>query len=82
MRAMAYNNFVTFPYLVGYTPESITRLLDEEGFQVETITGDTILPLANRSTPAWAVREEQQYKRAIRRFGRVWPWMDVLAHRV
>jgi SAM-dependent methyltransferase len=79
LRAMAYNNFVTFPYLTGYNPESITRLLAESGFLVQQILGDTILPLADESTCAWASVEEQRYKRAIRRLGIVWPWMDVHA---
>jgi 2-polyprenyl-3-methyl-5-hydroxy-6-metoxy-1,4-benzoquinol methylase len=84
--AMAYNNFVTFPYLVGYTPDSISRLLDQEGFVVERIAGDTILPLADESTPAWAVREERLFKRAVLRACRLsdrltCPWIDVHARR-
>jgi hypothetical protein len=84
MAAMAYNNFLTFPYLVGYTPASIERLLTDNGFQVCEISGDTLLPLANESTPDFAVKEEQRYKQAVTRACRVidWsamPWLDVVA---
>jgi 2-polyprenyl-3-methyl-5-hydroxy-6-metoxy-1,4-benzoquinol methylase len=80
MAAMAYNNFLTFPYLTGYTPSSIRRMLDEEGFQICEIAADTILPLANETT----AREEQRYKRAVMRICQLKdrsaaPWLDVVA---
>jgi hypothetical protein len=83
--AMAYNNFLTFPYLTGYTPSSLTTLLGQHGFTVNEIIGDTILPLANESTRDFAVREEQRYKRAVMRACELapgecaCPWIDVVA---
>lgn len=87
MAGMAYNNFLTFPYLAGYTPDSISKLLDQESFSVQSIEGDTILPLATEETPSFAVREERLYKRAVMRACRLvagetsCPWIDVVALR-
>ena len=84
----AYNNFVTFPYLTGYTPESLSGLLAEHGFRVTRIAGDTILRLADDRTLRFAVREEKRCKRAVNRVCRAAeratgllfdPWLDVVA---
>lgn len=86
--AQAYNNFVTFPYLTGYTPESLTGLLAVHGFDVVRVAGDTILRLADDRTLPFAVREEKRSKRAVRRACRAAeratgllfdPWLDVVA---
>ncbi|MEZ0325804.1 MAG: class I SAM-dependent methyltransferase [Fimbriimonas sp.] len=84
-RAEAYNNFLTFPYLCGYTRESLSHLLNEEGFEVDRITGDVILPLATANTKRYAIEEEVRIKRLVMRFcGRsksfCYPWMDVVAN--
>ncbi len=86
--AQAYNNFVSFPYLTGYTPESLSGMLAEHGFRVERVAGDTILRLADDRTLPYAVREEQRCKRAVHRACRAGeratgllsdPWLDVVA---
>lgn len=84
LTAMAYNNFVTFPYLTGYTTSSLSLLLRQKGFRVLGVQGDTIMPLASESTPEWAVREEQLYKRAVMRAcnageALTCPWFDITA---
>jgi 2-polyprenyl-3-methyl-5-hydroxy-6-metoxy-1,4-benzoquinol methylase len=90
LRAQAYNNFVTFPYLTGYTPETLAALLRGHGFAVRRVHGDTILTLAGDDTLPFAVREEEYVKRgvsracdrALARCGVVFhPWMDVVAVR-
>lgn len=90
MRAQAYNSFMTFPYLTGYNPDSISWLLGRHGFTVVAIEGDTLAPLADDSTQPWAVREEARYKRAVsrlcRRFqessGRIrHPWLNIIARK-
>ena len=63
LRAQAYNNFLTFPYLTGYTPESLGTLLAQHGFDVRSVHGDTILRLAGPDTLPFAVREEARVKR-------------------
>ena len=86
--AQVYNNFVSFPYLTGYTPESLGGFLEEHGFACVQIGGDTILPLADDDTLPFAVTEEARVKRAVRRACRTAerttgllfdPWLDVIA---
>lgn len=86
--AQAYDNFVTFPYLTGYTPESLRGLLEAHGFAWRHVAGDTILRLAGPRTRPFAVREEERVKRAVRRACRAAarvtglmfdPWLDVVA---
>jgi 2-polyprenyl-3-methyl-5-hydroxy-6-metoxy-1,4-benzoquinol methylase len=89
-RAQTYNNFITFPYLAGYTPRSLCRLLKGHGFTVESVRGDTLTRLAAEDTLPCAVREEARVKRAVARFCRhvgsagdamVWPWIETYADR-
>ncbi|MFN8599223.1 MAG: methyltransferase domain-containing protein [Candidatus Binatia bacterium] len=86
--AQAYDNFVSFPYLTGYTPESLRGLLAAPGFECRHVSGDTILRLADARTRPFAVREEERVKRAVRRACRSAervtgllfdPWLDVVA---
>lgn len=86
--AQAYDNFLSFPYLTGYTPESLCGLLEAHGFTCVDVRGDTILRLADARTLPFAVREEDRVKRAVRRAcGRAArasgllfdPWLDVVA---
>lgn len=88
LAAQAYNNFVTFPYLAGYTPESLCTFLAAHGFTCRRVAGDTILTLADDTTPPFAVAEEQRYKRAVLRACRAaeratgllfHPWIEVVA---
>lgn len=88
LSAQAYNNFLSFPYLTGYTPESLCGLLEAHGFACEGVYGDTILRLADDRTLPFAVREEARCKRAVRRAChaaerttglRFDPWIDVVA---
>lgn len=88
--AQAYNNFLSFPYLAGYTPESLCGMLDDHGFVCEATLGDTIVTLADDETAAAAVVEEARYRRAVLRACRAarkttgllfHPWVDVIARR-
>jgi hypothetical protein len=88
MCIQAYNSFLTFPYLTGYTPASICRLLHQHYFTVEAIEGDTLVRLADCDTLPFAVNEEERCKRAVRRFCRqlesvtgrfYYSWLDVVA---
>jgi hypothetical protein len=88
--AQAYNNFMTFPYLVGYTHDSLRAMLDAHGFKILSVRGDTIVRLADAGTRAFAIKEEARYKRATMRLcrrmeatsrGFYFPWMDVIARK-
>jgi SAM-dependent methyltransferase len=86
---LAHNNLLTFPYRHGFTPGSLTRLLERSGFRVQTVIGDTLVPTADEWTRPWAVQEERAIKgamRAIARRGRVGaqlaPWIEVYARAI
>lgn len=85
---LAHNNLLTFPYRYGFSPRSITRLLDDCGFRVQRIVGDVLVPIADRWTRRWAAAEERLVKALLtpiaRADGRVGlaPWMEVYARPV
>lgn len=86
MHAAAFNNFLTFPYLFGYTSASLGKLLKEEGFSVQKIGRDTMLPLFGSGCPESIVRQEGRWKRRVTRFCNrfsgtsiLHPWLDVYA---
>jgi SAM-dependent methyltransferase len=85
---MAFNNFVGFPYLCGYTPESLEWLLRRHGFAIQAMEGDTLVNNAGPETLDWAVEEERREKRTVERLCRLWqrqsgvnafPWLNVIA---
>ena len=82
---LAHNNLLTFPYRYGFTPRSVTRLLDDIGFDVQRIVGDVLVPIADRWTRRWAAAEERIVKTLLtpiaRADGRVGlaPWIEVYA---
>jgi hypothetical protein len=79
--ALVHNNLLSFPYRVGYTRKAITRLLNDTGFEILKIHGDTLVPIADRWTRAWAAVEERLVKGALRLSGS-FPWMEVYARKV
>lgn len=90
MCAQAYNSFLTFPYLTGYTPASIGKLLYQHRFTVEAIEGDILVRLADRATLPFAIHEEDRYKRAVRRLCQGFetvtrhlyhPWLNIVARK-
>jgi 2-polyprenyl-3-methyl-5-hydroxy-6-metoxy-1,4-benzoquinol methylase len=82
---LAHNNLLTFPYRYGFTPSSITRLLEQCGFGVQRITGDVLVPIADRWTRPWATAEERILKVLLKpltnAYGRMRlaPWFEVYA---
>jgi SAM-dependent methyltransferase len=82
---LAHNNLLTFPYRYGFGPSSITRLLEQCGFQVQRIVGDVLVPIADRWTRRWAAAEERVVKGLLtpvaRTNGRLGlaPWIEVYA---
>ena len=85
---LAQNNLLGFPYRFGFTPRSLTRLLDRLGFDVVWIVGDVLVPIADRWTRPWAALEERAVKRLLgfaaraSRGDRVLaPWFEVYARK-
>jgi hypothetical protein len=83
---LAQNNLLAFPYRHGFTVRALTRLLDEQGFQLHHVHGDVLVPIADEWTKPWARVEETLIKGAMaavaRRDGaRRAPWLDVYAVR-
>lgn len=84
----AYNNFIPFPYLAGYTTRSVELLLNQHGFEVIEWRGDTIQPLSSDGTTEAGFIEEQRIKRLVTRWATLqqkgfseslFPWIDVFA---
>lgn len=66
LRAMAWNNLLTFPYLYGYSAPALDRLLMHSGFVRRAVHGDTLVRLADEQTQSWAVWEERLVKLSCR----------------
>ena len=83
---LAQNNLLGFPYRFGFTPGSLTRLVERMGFRVEHVVGDVLVPIADRWTRPWAVVEERAVKRMLLLAARAArgervraPWIEVYA---
>jgi len=62
LAAMAWNNLVTFPYLHGYSVDTLDRLMAEYGFVRVQVEGDVLTRLADEQTKTWAAWEERILK--------------------
>lgn len=84
---LAWNNLIGFPYLNGYAPGTLDRLLAPFGFERLAADPDTLVTLAGPDTCRWAALEERLVKASCRR---AWerqlegparlaaaPWLDV-----
>jgi SAM-dependent methyltransferase len=83
---LAQNNLLGFPYRFGFTPRSLSRLVERLGFRVERIVGDVLVPIADRWTRRWAAVEERLVKRAMLVAARssrgeraLAPWIEIYA---
>jgi hypothetical protein len=76
---------LTFPYRWGFTPESLSRLLRANGFTVDHIRGDVLVPIADEWTRPWARVEETLIKRALgavaEKSDAGAPWFEIYAKR-
>lgn len=73
---LAHNNLLTFPYRFGFTPAALGRVLREEGFSVQRVVADVLVPTADEWTKPWAALEE----RVAKPFTRRWmPWFETYA---
>jgi SAM-dependent methyltransferase len=83
---LAHNNLLGFPYRYGFTPSSLGRLVERLGFQVVHVTGDVLVPIADRWTRPWAAVEERAVKAVVGAAARVArgeramaPWLELYA---
>lgn len=75
---LAHNNLLTFPYRYGFSPASLSRLLENTGFRVKHVVGDVLVPTADEWTRRWARVEE----RVAKPLTRAWtPWFEVYARK-
>jgi hypothetical protein len=85
---LAQNNLLSFPYRYGFTPHSLRVLLSKLGFDVVTVVGDVLVPIADKWTRPWAALEERVLKRVggvaarlSRDDGPLAPWFEIYARR-
>jgi SAM-dependent methyltransferase len=64
--AMAWNNLMAFPYLHGYSVQTLDHLLMRYGFQRLAVEPDTLVRLSDSQTKTWAEWEERLLKGAWR----------------
>ena len=80
---LAHNNLLTFPYRHGFTLSSLDHLLRATGYAIAHVFGDTLVPIADEWTQAWAAWEERVVKGALREIAReeadAAPWIEVYA---
>ena len=86
---LAHNNLLGFPYRHGFTTGSLGLLLERTGFEVVRVYGDSLVPIADKWTRAWAGFEERLVKDATHLFARATsrvkelaPWLEVYARAV
>jgi hypothetical protein len=63
---LAHNNLLGFPYRQGFTPESLSAVIEHAGFEVIDLRGDTLVPLADEWTKGWAVYQEKLLQGMLR----------------
>lgn len=73
---LAWNNLLAFPYRHGFTPPSLTRLLEAHEFDVVHVRRDALVPIADAWTRPWAKLEERIVKGVTRAAA---PWFEVYA---
>jgi len=64
--AMAWNNLMAFPYLHGYSIQTLDHLLMRYDFQRLAVEPDTLVRLSDSQTKTWAKWEERLVKAAWR----------------
>jgi len=82
-RSLAYNNLLGFPYLFGYTPAVLTRLLLRHGFASVATHNSSLLTLPFPDMPEEVERESSSLNRALgaRSESLSGPWIEVVCRR-
>jgi SAM-dependent methyltransferase len=81
VRLLAHNNLLSFPYRQAFSRRSVILLLERCGFELVTVFGDTLVPVADEWTTTYGAIEERVVKGIQRRWQRGWraPWIEVYA---
>lgn len=83
---LAQNNLLSFPYRFGFTPESLTQLIERLGFESVRVVGDVLVPIADEWTRPWAAVEERLIKQLDGLVARAEtghaPWIELYARAV
>ncbi|HYC56016.1 MAG TPA: class I SAM-dependent methyltransferase [Candidatus Binatia bacterium] len=64
LSALAWNNLLSFPYLHGYSPQTLDRLMSPYGLERVHFDPDVLTRLADETNRPWAVWEERVLKTA------------------
>lgn len=79
---LALNNLLAFPYLTGYAPGALTRMLRRVGFRVVRLRGSVLVGMTDEFTRGWAALEQRLLQLAVRRLPRrLAPWLEIYARR-
>ena len=71
--AMACNNLLTFPYLYGYSPDQLLRLMGPYGFRLAACVPDQVVSAPTGHLAWWALAEERAVKGIFRVIAALWP---------
>jgi SAM-dependent methyltransferase len=66
LRVMGYNNLPGFPYLYGYSSETLTRLISASGFRYEGALNSELLTFPLPEDPDWVRQEERDINKGVR----------------
>lgn len=87
LRVMGYNNLLGFPYLYGYSGDTLTRLISPYGFQYEGALNSELLTFPLPENPAWVEQEERAINNDVRLLANsvladgsgslIGPWIEV-----
>lgn len=80
MRALAYNNLLGFPYLYGYTMESLNRLVTRWGFEPVRGFNSELVTMPFGDVSRRIFEEQMAISEAVRRL--MGPWMELVYRKV
>jgi len=84
LRGLAYNNLLGFPYLFGYSPPALLRLLARNGFEPFEWHNSSLLTIPFPDLPAVVERESSVVNRVLSsdRASLTGPWIEVVCRSV
>lgn len=87
LRVMGYNNLLGFPYLYGYSGDTLTHLISTYGFGYEGALNSELLTFPLPENPEWVEREERAINKDVRLLANsvladgsgnlIGPWIEV-----
>jgi SAM-dependent methyltransferase len=87
LRVMGYNNLLGFPYLYGYSGDTLTRLIQPYGFRYESALNSELLTFPLPENPEWVEKEERAINKGVRLLANsvladgsgdlIGPWIEV-----